>query len=137
MTSFSDLETAARMEQPPPKKIEAYEKMAWMLLRDLYRRFRKHEISHDAAKSIKAEIQGLFSRAETERLQLKGILYQGQESIRLAGERWETIVHSSLSMTDRELAETLLDIVSAMVGESVTAQAVRKSRPKMVMPKMS
>ncbi len=102
--------------------------MAWMLLRDLYRRFRKHEISHDAAKSIKAEIQGLFGRAETERLQLKGILYQGQESIRLAGARWETIGRDSLSMTDRELAETLLDIISVMVGESITAQTVRKSR---------
>lgn len=128
MLDFAGLEEAARKEQALPVGAEAYEVLSWMLMRDLYRRFRRQELSHEAAKEIKAELRRLFDRAERERRQARAVWAQHQESLRLAGERWETIARDSASMADGELVDALLDIVSVLVGERVTAEAVRRGR---------
>lgn len=104
------------------------ERLCIFALSELYRRFYAHELSRDAAKPVKAEIQADFEAASRDRELHRAGLAQYQENIRNAATLWTEIVPFSRTCTDKELEDRLLNIISAMVGETVTAEAVRKAR---------
>ena len=96
-------------------------------LESLYRDYRMRRIGKEDAGREKAVIHRQFDAAAEEYAQRAELCRQIQQNIRAAGERWNDLPKRSKTMGKDELIAELLAIVSAMVGEDVTAEAVRKA----------
>lgn len=96
-------------------------------LTSLYGDYRKGRIGKEDAGREKAVIHRQFDAAVEEYTRRAEIYRQVQENIHAAGERWNSLP-KRMGHIDRDgLVTELLDIISAMVGENVTAMAVRKA----------
>lgn len=103
------------------------ERLCFQCMSELYRSFRSGETSHEKAKEAKNAIRRDFETVAQDHGRCVAAYAQYQQNIRAAGERWNDLPKRSKTMGKNELIAELLAIVSAMVGEDVTAEAVRKA----------
>lgn len=96
-------------------------------IQNLLNDFAGHRISQEEATKKKNDIRRNFELEQSEKYARRAAYAQYQESIRRASESWTTLpkaVRDGLSGND--LILRLLDIISAMTGDSVTAGIVAK-----------
>lgn len=131
--TFDDLERQAMQTEKGKTsdglaEITPLDRLCLFGLTELYCKYQRGEIGKKNAQLAKLEIKADFELLKRERRLWAGALAQYQENIRLASEQWSSIAVFARTATDAELIDRLLAIITAMVGEAVTAQAVRKAR---------
>ena len=127
MMTFQEIERLAANGAPIETQASLIDAGCYFWLRDVLNQFNGHFISLEAASRLKLTIRAKYNREIQERNQSVAAYAQYQQNIRAAGEWWNDLPKRSKTMGKDELIAELLAIVSAMVGEDVTAEAVRKA----------
>ena len=123
--TFEEIERhAIRREFPAGNALPELE--CYSCLAALYDGYRRGRIDREAAGKQKAAIHRQYDRAVEEYDRRAEAYRRMQQNIRAASERWDALPKRAAMMDKDELISELLDIVSTMVGENVTAAAVRK-----------
>lgn len=135
--TFDMIEELARQKAKQPgtkttERMSAADRFAFFCMTELYRKFYIRSISREAAQRMKARLKADYEELRQDRAQYAAAYSQYQENIRNASALWTGIVLFARTATDTELIDRLLQIITAMVGEDVTSNQVRKERNRRV-----
>lgn len=125
---FLEIDQIARNTLQMPNGLSLPEQSCFCALRNLYHSYKRKMIDTAQAGKEKRAIHAEFDWASTEYSRRSAAYAQYQEDIRNAGQSWETLAKDAAGMTDAQLVDRLMEIISHMVGETVTADAVRRTR---------
>lgn len=128
--NFDFLNDLARGNEEMPTGLTLPEQECFLALRHLYGSYRQRLFSQEQGNREKKAIRIAFQAAGKEYAKRDDNWKRDQERIKAASEQWSSIAVFARTATDAELIDRLLAIITAMVGEAVTAQAVRKARPR-------
>lgn len=126
--NFDEITLLAIRREEPNSGMKLHELECYRCLVSLYDGHRRGYIDKERAVREKRLIRARFREAEEEYIRHIEIWNKDQERIRNAS-IWRTeLPLFAKTATDEELVNRLLDILSAMTGEEITANTIRKIR---------
>lgn len=123
--TFEEIELMAVHREKPTEHMRLPDLECFRCLYSLYEDYRKGRIDKERAGMEKRLIHRSFDEAQKEYMLLAEQWRGNQNRIRAAGENWLTLARRVKEGMDTEkLCKTLLDILSKLVGEDVTARTI-------------
>ena len=121
---FDEIESHVLRNLNPDKQMTPQDKNCWYALRGLYQEYRAKNITREQAKKIKQEIAENHARICHLHDQYTASVFQIQEFIRLASVHMYNL--AGLKSKD-DVLDTLLKMISCMLGEDSLERMVRKN----------
>lgn len=129
--TFQEIELIASKKEPISKTQPYPDQACYISLRSLYSEYRKRMISKQDASKEKQNIKAWFMAAQLEYIRYTAAYAQYQENIRRAGELLAELTKASANNPPlKDLFDLSLDLISSMIGETVTASTIRNNLKK-------
>lgn len=122
--TFEDIELRASKGEDPPKNCGDEEKACWYAMQGLYAMYYAKKISREEAKERKKEIAACYRNLTTDRTRYFASCVQYMENIRQASKYKYELVKAT---TIEQALDLALKTITAMIGEGMTEQAIRRT----------